>query len=181
MAGVVFIPSIIVAPAASMFGDRRPRAQVLAAAYAILALSMAATAVALVVAPPFVAYVMATVAATSITLVRPAHGALLPEVAQKPDELAVANAASGTVEGLGALLGPLLAGLLIACGWPGRGLRCQRAAGARGGGGRPAACAGCTARPCELRPPAPRACSPSSAQACGRCSATAGCLPSWRS
>ena len=118
VAGVVFIPSIIVAPAASMFGDRRPRAQVLAAAYAILALSMAATAVALVVAPPFVAYLMATVAATSITLVRPAHGALLPEVAPKPDELAVANAASGTVEGLGALLGPLLAGLLIALAGP---------------------------------------------------------------
>ena len=118
VAGVVFIPSIIVAPAASMFGDRRPRTQVLAAAYAILALSMAATAVALAAAPPFVAYVMATFAATSITLVRPAHGALLPEVAQKPDELAVANAASGTVEGLGALLGPLLAGLLIAAAGP---------------------------------------------------------------
>ena len=118
VAGVVFIPSIIVAPAASMFGDRRPRTQVLAAAYAILALSMAATAVALATAPPFVAYVMATVAATSITLVRPAHGALLPEVAQKPDELAVANAASGTVEGLGALVGPLLAGLLIAAAGP---------------------------------------------------------------
>ena len=111
VAGVVFIPSIIVAPAASTFGDRRPRTQV-------LALSMAAAAVALVVAPPFVAYVMATVAATSVTLVRPAHGALLPEVAQKPDELAVANAASGTVEGLGALLGPLLAGLLIGAAGP---------------------------------------------------------------
>ncbi len=44
--------------------------------------------------------------------------ALLPEVAQKPDELAVANAASGTVEGLGALLGPLLAGLLIGAAGP---------------------------------------------------------------
>ena len=118
VAGVVFIPSIIVAPAASTFGDRRPRTQVLGAAYAILALSMAATAVALAVAPPLVAYVMATVAATSITLVRPAHGALLPEVAQTPDELAVANAASGTVEGLGALLGPLLAGLLIGVAGP---------------------------------------------------------------
>ena len=54
----------------------------------------------------------------ALPLVRPAHGALLPEVAQKPDELAVANAASGTVEGLGALLGPLLAGLLIGAAGP---------------------------------------------------------------
>ncbi len=113
VAGVVFLPSIIVAPAASMFGDRWPRARVLAGAYAILSASMAATAVALVLAPPIVAYAMATVAATSITLIRPAHAALLPEVAQTPDELAVANAASGTVEGLGALIGPLLVGLLV--------------------------------------------------------------------
>ena len=42
VAGVVFLPSVMVAPAASMFGDRRPRAQVLAGAYAILTLAMAA-------------------------------------------------------------------------------------------------------------------------------------------
>ena len=113
VAGVVFLPSIVVAPAASMFGDRRPRARVLAAAYAILATAMGATAVAMAVAPPIVGYLMATVAATSITLVRPAHAALLPEIAPTPEELAVANAASGTAEGLGALLGPLLAGLLV--------------------------------------------------------------------
>jgi MFS family permease len=118
VAGVVFLPSIIVAPAASMFGDRRPRARVLTGAYAILSLAMAATAVAVAVAPPIVAYAMATVAATSITLVRPAYAALLPEVVQTPDELAVANAASGTVEGLGALIGPLLAGLLIGLAGP---------------------------------------------------------------
>ena len=82
------------------------------AAYAVVALAMGATAVALAVAPPIVAYLMATLAATSITLVRPAHAALLPQIVRTPDELAVANAASGTVEGLGALIGPLLAGLL---------------------------------------------------------------------
>ncbi len=118
VAGLVFIPSIIVAPAASTFGDRRPRAQVLVGAYAIVSLSMAGTAIALAVAPPLVAYVAATVAATSITLVRPAHAALMPEVAQTPDKLAVANAASGTVEGLGALVGPLLAGVLIGVAGP---------------------------------------------------------------
>jgi MFS family permease len=113
VACVIFLPSIIVAPAASMFGDRWPRARVLTVAYAVLSLAMGTTAIALAIAPPLVAYVMATLAATSITLVRPAHAALLPEVVQTPDELAVANAASGTVEGLGALIGPLLAGLLI--------------------------------------------------------------------
>lgn len=116
VAGVVFLPSVVVAPAASMFGDRRPRAKVLAGAYAILSLAMAGAAVAMAVAPSPVAYVMATLAATSITLVRPAHAALLPEVAEVPESLAVANAASGTVEGMGALIGPLVAGLLVGFG-----------------------------------------------------------------
>ena len=118
VAGVIFVPSILVAPAASMFGDRWPRARVLTAAYAVVALAMGAAAVALAVAPPIVAYLMATLAATSITLVRPAHAALLPQVVRTPDELAVANAASGTVEGLGALIGPLVAGLLIGLAGP---------------------------------------------------------------
>jgi MFS family permease len=118
VACVVFLPSILVAPAASWFGDRRPRARVLTGAYAVLSLSMAVTAVALIAAPPIVGYAMATLAATSITLVRPAHAALLPEVVRTPDELAVANAASGTAEGLGALIGPLLAGLLIGLAGP---------------------------------------------------------------
>ncbi len=116
VAGVVFLPSVVVAPAASVFGDRRPRAQVLTAAYAIVALAMGGAAVALAFAPSFIAYVMAMLAATSITLVRPAHAALLPEVAEAPESLAVANAASGAVEGLGALIGPLLAGLLVGIG-----------------------------------------------------------------
>ena len=116
VAGLVFLPSVVVAPAASIFGDRRPRAQVLAGAYAILSLAMAGAALAMAVAPSLIAYLMAMLAATSITLVRPAHAALLPEVAEAPESLAVANAASGTVEGLGALVGPLLAGLLVGVG-----------------------------------------------------------------
>src|SRR5262245_14940498 len=118
VAGVVFLPSVIVAPAASSLGDRWPRARVLTSAYLVLSASMGATAVALVTAPPAVGYVLATVAATSVTLVRPAHAALLPEVVRTPDELAVANASSGTVEGLGALVGPLLAGVLIGIAGP---------------------------------------------------------------
>ena len=118
VACVIFVPSILVAPAASLFGDRFPRARVLAAGYALQALSMGGAAIALAVGPPLVAYALATLCATSITLTRPAHGALLPEVVGSPDELAAANMASGTVEGLGALIGPLLAGILVGLGGP---------------------------------------------------------------
>ena len=118
VAGVMFLPSIVVAPAASLLGDRLPRARVLAIGYAVQALAMGATALALAAGPPLVAYVLATVSATSITLTRPAHGALLPEIVGSPDELTVANVASGTVEGLGALIGPLVAGLLVGLSGP---------------------------------------------------------------
>jgi MFS family permease len=119
VACVIYVPSILVAPAASLFGDRFPRARVLVASYALQALSMGGTAIALAAGPPLLAYALATLSATSITLTRPAHGALLPEVVSSPDELAAANMASGTVEGLGALIGPLLAGILVGLGGPG--------------------------------------------------------------
>jgi len=118
IACVVFVPSILVAPAASIIGDRRPRAWMLLAAYLAEALAMGVTAVAMAFGPALLAYAAATLAATSITLARPAHAALLPEIVETPDELAIANAASGTVEGLGALLGPLVTGLLVALGGP---------------------------------------------------------------
>ncbi|MFL5757583.1 MAG: MFS transporter [Chloroflexota bacterium] len=118
VACLVFVPSILVAPAASLFGDRRPRAHVLFAAYCLQAGSMLLTAVALAVAPALAAYAVATLAATTVTLARPAHAALMPEVVHSPDELAIGNAASGTAEGLGALLGPLLAGVLVSIGGP---------------------------------------------------------------
>ena len=118
IACVVFVPSILVAPAASIVGDRRPRAWMLLVAYLCEAVAMAATAVAMAYGPAVLAYTAATLAATSITLARPAHAALLPEIVETPDELAIANAASGTVEGLGALLGPLVTGVLVALGGP---------------------------------------------------------------
>jgi MFS family permease len=118
IACVVFVPSILVAPAASIVGDRRPRAWMLLAAYLSEALAMGLTALAMAFGPALLAYAAATLAATSITLARPAHAALLPEIVETPDELAIANAASGTVEGLGALLGPLVTGLLVALGGP---------------------------------------------------------------
>ena len=50
----------------------------------------------------------------SRTLFRPALQALLPSLARTPKELIAANGATSTMEGLGTLAGPLLAGLLVA-------------------------------------------------------------------
>ena len=59
---------------------------------------------------------LAAVAAVALTLYRPAHQALLPSLARTPEELVSCNGATSMIEGLGTLLGPLLAGLLVAIG-----------------------------------------------------------------
>jgi MFS family permease len=107
-------PSILVAPIASMLGDRWPRARTLLASYALQAVAMVATAVALLWGPPLVAYGFAAIASTTVGLSRPALASLLPEVVTSPDELTAANVTSGIAEGAGALAGPLVAGALFA-------------------------------------------------------------------
>jgi MFS family permease len=47
------------------------------------------------------------------TLFRPALQAILPSLARTPEELIAANGASSTVESLGTLVGPLMAGVLV--------------------------------------------------------------------
>jgi MFS family permease len=119
---VVFIelaPSVIGAPAVAALGDRFPRARVLFGTYAIQAVMMAATAIALGAgAPSIVVYALATVTATTVAFSRPVHASLLPEVAATPDDLTAANVVSGMFESAGSLIGPLGAGLLIALGGP---------------------------------------------------------------
>ena len=44
---------------------------------------------------------------------RPAVSALIPQVVERPEELTAANSLYSTLEALGTLLGPLLAGVLI--------------------------------------------------------------------
>ena len=56
--------------------------------------------------PAAVVYLFAVIGASAITLTRPAHGSLLPWIARTPAELTAANAASGTMEGLGVSRGP---------------------------------------------------------------------------
>ena len=47
------------------------------------------------------------------TLIRPALQALLPSLARTPEELIASNGATSTIESLGTLVGPLLAGVLV--------------------------------------------------------------------
>jgi hypothetical protein len=117
---VQLVPAALVAPLAAVGGDRFRRERVLLGGYLVQAAAMAATAAALLAdAPVPLVYGLAAVAATSITVTRPAQNALLPILARTPDELTAANVASSWTESISVLGGPALAALLLAVSGPG--------------------------------------------------------------
>jgi MFS family permease len=117
---VMLTPSAIIAPIAAQLGDRLPRQRVMVLGYGLQAATMLATGLALLLHLPAIPiYVLATLAAMSVTLTRPAQGALLPELARDPAELVAANAVSGTIENLSIFVGPALTGVLLRVGSPG--------------------------------------------------------------
>jgi len=120
VAVIQLVPSAIFAPLGATFADRYPRHRVLAGAYAVQAVAMGATAVALEGELPLAAiFVLAAIAATSITLTRPAQSSLLPSLANTPEVLTAANGMLGAIESAGILAGPLVAGLLLSVGGAG--------------------------------------------------------------
>jgi MFS family permease len=89
----------------------------------VIALIRAATAAlcAVVIAtgtPGWPLYVLAAIAAAAGAPVRPTQATLMPAVARSPAELVAANMAWSTGEGLASMVGPFIAGLLVAGGRP---------------------------------------------------------------
>ena len=107
------VPAAAVAPFTAVFGDRLRRDTALSLGYLIQAGACAILALTLWKAPPLAAYAAAVLASCAITFTRPAHYAILPELADTPEELTAANAATGMMEGLGTLVGPGLCAVLI--------------------------------------------------------------------
>jgi MFS family permease len=115
IAGLVrLLPAAIVAPFAASFGDRFPRERFILVTSLIGALALGASAASAAAGNTALVYGFAAVVGLSSTLFRPALQALLPSLARTPQELIAANGATSTMEGLGTLVGPLLAGLLVA-------------------------------------------------------------------
>ncbi len=114
----MLLPSAVVAPFAASLADRYPRERVLLAGYVVQAVAYAITAAGMLSgAPPVLVYLAAAVQSAATTLTRPAQGSLLPRLARTPEELTAANSVSGTIEGAGVLLGPLVAtGVLLVAG-----------------------------------------------------------------
>jgi MFS family permease len=121
IAGLVrMLPAALVAPLASTLGDRFRRERFLLWTAAVGAAALGASAlVFFTVRSEALIFALAAVVGVSSTLFRPALQAILPSLARSPRELIAANGATSTIESLGTLVGPLLAGVLISFGDPG--------------------------------------------------------------
>ena len=115
VAFLTLAPAAVFAPVGATLGDRFRREVMLTMAYAVFAATSALVAIALYADWPVgVVYLLAAVNATVLTLVRPFHESLLPALARTTEQLAAGYVAGGTIENLGLIVGPLLAGLTAA-------------------------------------------------------------------
>jgi len=114
IAGLVrLLPAALIAPVAASLGDRFRRERFLVAVTLLGGLALAGSAAASFAQQRVLVYVFAAVVGLSSTLIRPTLQALLPSLARTPEELIASNGATSTVESLGTLVGPLLAGVLV--------------------------------------------------------------------
>jgi len=114
--GVVrLIPAAIATPFTAALADRYERERALVGVSLLSAAALAAAA-GLFYAGRNEAAIFAFAAAHAVvsTLCRPAVAALTPSLATTPQQLVAVNAVSLTIEGLGTLVGPLIAGVIVA-------------------------------------------------------------------
>jgi len=110
-----WFPAAIAAPFGGMVGDRFPRLRVMVGSDLVrmTALALAAVTIALD-APAVIVYLLAIVVTGVSQVYQPAQAALLPSLAETPEELAAANVAASTIESVGYFVGPALGGLILA-------------------------------------------------------------------
>jgi MFS family permease len=114
------LPAAVLAQGLSSLADRWPRHRVLAGVHAGRAVLVGAAALAVLANwSPAVVVLLAALDGLLAVLHRPTHMALMPSLARAPEDLVAANVASGTLEGLGILAGPIVGGVMVASGVPG--------------------------------------------------------------
>src|SRR6478609_5183808 len=101
-------------PVAATTADRLPRRHVMIAADLLRAGLVALAALCLALGlPPATVFVLATITSLIGGAFRPAQRALMPALANRPEELTASNGTSSTLESLAFFVGPALGALLL--------------------------------------------------------------------
>jgi MFS family permease len=112
---VRMLPAAIATPFTAALADRYERERALVVVTFLSGAALAASALLFYAGRSEAAiYAFAAAHAVVSTLCRPAVAALMPSLATTPKQLIAANSVSLTVEGLGTLVGPLIAGIVVA-------------------------------------------------------------------
>ena len=114
------VPAALLTPFSALLGDRYSRERVLLLVALASAVALAGSAIVFYLGPvEALIYALAAFHAAVSTLVRPVLGALVPSLATTPRELVAANGVSMALESVGMLVGPVIAGVLVATESPG--------------------------------------------------------------
>lgn len=109
-----YVLRALVTPFTSVLGDRYPRRLVMIGSDVTAALLLAACGILVATdASRFAVFVIAVLSSAAVSPFRAAQASYLPQLANSVEELAAANVAASTIEGLGFLCGPALAGLFL--------------------------------------------------------------------
>ena len=110
-----WFPAAVAAPFGGMVGDRFPRLRVMVVSDLVRAAALAAAAAVIAIdAPAVIVYLLAILVTLVSQAFQPAESALLPTLAESPEELASANVANSTIEAAGYFVGPALGGVVLA-------------------------------------------------------------------
>jgi MFS family permease len=105
----------VFAPWLAVFADRVSRRRVMLAVDATRAVLVAGmTAVAAAGGPSLLTYALAVLASIISAAFAPAQAALLPSLAETPEELTASNLAQNTISSVGTFVGPALGGVVLA-------------------------------------------------------------------
>ena len=108
------VPAALLASPTAALSGLVSKSRALMLGYVVQLVAFVVVGVVLVIdAPVAVIVVSAAFGSVAITLTRPVHNALLPEISETTGDLTAGNAASGSLEALAIFVGPLFSGLVV--------------------------------------------------------------------